>query len=153
MPQVGRGRVMTGNVQRAMTDRFSVKYKVDAKTGCWVWTGSKQPSGYATLWNGARPEQGHRISYRMFCGDIPDGHEIDHVCRNRSCVNPDHLRAVSHRENMRCSDTVMGRNAAKSHCKRGHLLSGDNLKIIRGSRQCRECMNLRARISRRRRND
>jgi hypothetical protein len=93
------------------------------------------------LWNGVRVEQAHRISYRLHCGDIPEGMEIDHLCRNRGCVNPDHLRVVPHRENMRVSDTEMGRNAAKLVCKRGHPFT----VVINGTRQCRICMNMRAR--------
>lgn len=119
--------------------------------GCWQWIGAKQPTGYGTLWNGSRPEQAHRISYRHYRGDIPAGFDIDHLCRNRGCVNPDHLRAVPHRENMRVSDTVMGRNAAKLFCKRGHAFEGDNLRIIKGTRQCRACMNIRAAAYRQRR--
>lgn len=134
----------------------SLKDRLLAKVGsteyCWEWVAAKQPTGYGQMWNGKRPEQAHRISYRVHKGDIPTSCEIDHVCRNRSCVNPDHLRAVPHRENMRVSDTVMGRNAAKLYCKRGHPLLGENLYVTRkGHRQCRECLRLHARNARSRR--
>ncbi|MBS7545076.1 HNH endonuclease signature motif containing protein [Ancylobacter oerskovii] len=132
-----------------MTDveaRLRVKFIADPDTGCWNWHGAKQPTGYGTLWNGRRPEQAHRISYRLFCGEIGEGNEIDHICRNRGCINPEHLRAVPHRENMRVSNTAMGRNAAKLFCKRGHPFEGSNLIITpRGARQCRACVNMLAR--------
>ena len=119
---------------------------------CLVWTGSTQPTGYGQAWNGNRPEQTHRIVYRHVHGEIPSGLEIDHICKNRTCVNPDHLRAVTHRENMMNSDTVMRENADKVFCKRGHELSGSNLRIDRkGGRICRKCIALHASNARARR--
>jgi hypothetical protein len=132
--------------------RLRAKFIVEETTGCWRWTGASQPTGYGQMWNGKRPEQAHRISYRLYRGEIPCDCEIDHICRNRSCVNPEHLRAVPHRENMRVSDTVMGRNAAKMFCKRGHPFSGRNLIITTtGARQCRICINMHARNAKARR--
>lgn len=141
---------MRGEARSTTENRIRSKIEV-TPSGCWQWLGAKQPAGYGTLWNGVRPEQAHRVSYRHFRCEIPQGFDIDHLCRNRSCVNPDHLRAVPHRENMRVSDTPMGRNAAKLFCKRGHAFEGDNLRIIKGARQCRACMNIRAAAARQRR--
>lgn len=132
-------------------ERILSKFEVRVD-GCWHWTAAKQPTGYGTVWNGARPEQAHRVVFRLSGGEIPEGCEIDHICRNRSCVNPAHLRAVPHRENMRVSDTEMGRNAAKMFCKRGHPFAGENLSVTStGARQCRECLRLHARNARARR--
>ena len=126
--------------------------KVSDTENCWTWVGSKHPAGYGQMWNGVRVEQAHRISFRIFNGEIPAGFEIDHICRNRGCVNPDHLRAVTHRENMRASDALMGVNARKTSCKRGHPLAGDNLFVsVQGARQCRECLRMHARNARSRR--
>ncbi|WP_192630211.1 HNH endonuclease signature motif containing protein [Lysobacter sp. OAE881] len=103
-------------------------------------------NGYGQFWNGHRPEQAHRVSYRLHVGPIPVGLEIDHKCSTRSCINPTHLRAVTHRQNIARSDAVMGVNARKTHCKRGHSLSGENLYIHpTGSRQCRACLRMHAR--------
>jgi hypothetical protein len=131
--------------------RFIAKVAAMESGICWLWTGSRYPTGYGQLWNGERPEQAHRISYRLRHGAIPDGCEIDHLCRNRGCVNPEHLRAVPHRENMRVSDTIMGRNAAKLFCMRGHPLSGQNLYTYAktGARHCRACLAAYARERRR----
>lgn len=119
---------------------------------CLIWTGARQPSGYGQIWNGKRPEQVHRIVYRAVHGEIPTDLEIDHLCRNRACVRVDHLQAVSHRENMRRSKSVMGDNAAKTHCKRGHPLFGENMKkMSNGSRQCKTCLRMHAANARKRR--
>ena len=145
----GHVKPRAGAYSYAVRDRFEAKMIPEPNTGCWLWIAADQPTGYGQMWTGRTREGAHRISYKMFCGEIADGLEIDHRCRNRWCVNPDHLRAVTHRENMRCSNAIMGENARKTHCIRGHELTGDNLRIVRGSRQCRECTNFRARRAKR----
>lgn len=128
--------------------RLLDKCSPEPMSGCWLWFGAHQPVGYGQMWNGSRPEQAHRISYRIYRGPIPLKLEIDHVCHERSCVNPDHLRAVTHAQNIATSNTLMGINARKTECKRGHPLAGDNLRIdVSGNRQCRICINLRGRIA------
>lgn len=127
-----------------LRDRLLAKIIVQPD-GCWVWRGAAQPTGYGQLWNGKRPEQAHRLSYKMFCGPVPDGVEVDHVCRVRDCVNPKHLRLLPHRDNVLAGNTGPARNAAKTHCDYGHELSGRNLRFaVNGSRQCRACDRRRA---------
>ena len=121
---------------------------------CWQWIGARQPTGYGQLWNGTRPEQAHRISYRIYVGQIPENMEIDHKCRNPSCINPAHLEPVLHKENIYRSNTIMGINARKTSCKRGHPLEGHNLVISSvGTRQCRTCINMHARNAKRKRRE
>lgn len=109
------------------------------KSGCWEWTGARNSRGYGSTTNGAGGSMlAHRRSYELLKGEIPDGLTIDHLCFNKPCVNPDHMEPVTFAENTRRA------LAQQTHCKRGHLLAGDNLHIqVRATgnkhRVCREC--------------
>lgn len=83
-----------------MSERLLARVQHDAN-GCWVWTGSLLADGYGNLRDGAKVKRAHRVSYETFVGPIPGGLEIDHLCRNRSCINPDHLEPVTRAENQR----------------------------------------------------
>jgi hypothetical protein len=120
--------------------RFEAKYTPEPNSGCWLWLGSGLPAGYGQMWNGDTVEAAHRISYKLFRGEIPQGLEIDHKCRVRCCVNPDHLELVTHKENMRRGCGEMGLNARKTHCKRGHAFDEKNTYWNKnGGRFCRAC--------------
>jgi len=146
--------VINNNLPASTERRLLEKIEKQKGSDCWFFTGSKLPSGYGILWNGVRPIGAHRISFQLYRGEITDGMEIDHICNNRSCVNPEHLQLLTHKENMRKSSALMGINARKTHCKRDHELSGDNLHITpRGARQCKECMRMHARNAKARKRD
>lgn len=70
-------------------------------SGCWVWTGNLNDSGYGRINVAGRPMRAHRVSYRLFVGLIPDGLTLDHTCRRRACINPQHLEPVTMQENLR----------------------------------------------------
>lgn len=119
-------------------ERFMSYVDVDK---CWLWKGGLI-SGYGTFkWNGERLRS-HRLSYELFSGPIPEGLVIDHLCRKRNCVNPDHLEPVTLEENILRGNGLPARNKRKTHCLRGHPFSPDNVRIApNGSRICRICIS------------
>jgi hypothetical protein len=134
--------------------RFLSKVSV-LPNGCWRWVADARSArggyGVFTL-AGVDNVLAHRWAFEHWVGPIPDGHYVDHFrypqdgCIGPPCVNPEHLRPATPRENVLRGDTFAARNAAKTHCKRGHPLSGDNLRIgTRGNRLCRCCARLFAR--------
>ena len=112
----------------------------DSEDGCWNWTGAIHKLGYGQFKFNGSMKRAHRVSYELVKGSIPKGLEIDHICRNRRCVYPDHLRSVTHKVNVLVGDSFMARRAMQTHCIHGHPLSGDNL-ITRpsGGRKCKTC--------------
>lgn len=103
---------------------------------CWIWTGAKGSNGYGFHSIGSERIGAHRFAYEDVVGPIPDGLELDHLCRERLCVNPWHLDPVTRQENQRRTPAAL-----KTHCIHGHALSGPNLYIhaIHGRRGCRTC--------------
>lgn len=112
---------------------------------CWLWIGPTVPPWhYGQFWTG-RAIYAHRFSYELHKGVIPVGLTIDHLCRNPRCVNPDHLEAVTMRENLLRGRTVTARNAARTHCNAGHPFDAENIYWIRGYRMCKTCHLARTR--------
>jgi HNH endonuclease len=118
---------------------------VSVSSDCWVWMGATSSSGYGTMEVSGKTASVHRVSYELFKGEIPAGMVIDHICKNRICVNPDHLRVVTHKQNtLENSNASAAINAKKTHCVNGHPLEGDNLIVKKGkngneTRACRTC--------------
>lgn len=107
-------------------------------SGCWLWVANTNGNGYGRFGN----LYSHRVSFIAFNGPLPDGTEIDHLCRQRECCNPLHLEAVTHRENIRRGETPCSQNARATHCVRGHEFSEENTFTKNGSRKCRMCIRL-----------
>lgn len=121
-----------------MKNRFMSKV---TKVGtCWKWGASMTAGGYGKFSAGTGEWRlAHRVSYELFVGPISKGMQIDHLCRNTWCVNPEHLEAVTGRVNVLRGNTMPAKNAAKTHCKNGHELNDENAYRFGRKRLCRIC--------------
>jgi len=132
-----------GCIIRAMVLPPKVEQRIERQPGdgCWNWVGHIALSGYGLFWVAGRDIQvlAHRLVYQLLVGEIPFGLCLDHLCRNKRCVNPKHLEPVTLVENFRRGRIL------KTHCKHGHPLSGDNLLTIstRPGRHCKTCYDVR----------
>ena len=124
-----------------MTDtltRFEDKYVVCPGTACWIWTAGISSNGYAVFWDRG-PKKAHRFAYERFVGPVPAGLELDHLCRVRHCVNPEHLEPVTRAENCKRGN-LNKHHTAKTHCPHGHPYDDANTYITpEGWRACRAC--------------
>jgi hypothetical protein len=126
----------------------------ETPAGCWEWTGSLFRNGYGQF--GSRSKGcrkgldvlAHRIAYALVVGQIPAGLQLDHLCRNRACVRPEHLEPVTRRENLLRGVGFAGLNAVKGTCPAGHPLEGENV-YMRPDRRGRGCRTCRREQSRR----
>src|SRR5438128_4038158 len=91
------------------------------ESGCWRWTGKIKPNGYGVFWWRKQERYAHRVAYELWKGSIAAGLRVDHLCRVRSCVNPDHLELVTPHTNVLRGVSLSAQNAKKTHCPRGHL--------------------------------
>lgn len=121
-------------------ERFNNFVIPEPNSGCQLWVGGVGSSGYGVFWNGEKTVSAHRFSYEFNCGVIPDNLVIDHICRNRLCVNPEHMRIVTTRTNvLENSEGRCAANLRKTHCKNGHEFTEKNTRRNGSGRKCIEC--------------
>lgn len=146
-------------ILRTPADRFFAK--VNKTETCWLWIGATNHLGYPQIWDAKtkRVDMAHRVSVRMSGREIPEGWEVDHLCRTPACVNPDHLEPVTHTVNMeRVPFSAIDFQLAKTHCPQGHEYTPENTRRKKVnssggiSRECKACMadKQRARRARKR---
>lgn len=136
-------------------DKLRFLSKIEKTEDCWNWKGSMTPYGYGTFGLKGKNIRAHRLSYEHFIGKmIPVGLQIDHLCKNRKCVNPNHLEVVTLIENVRRGDSFSSKNRGATHCVNGHAFTGKNVFTIthksgrdegKSERACRECRRIRER--------
>lgn len=124
--------------------------KVDATGDCWEWTGGRDSGGYGAFGVSRKRTGAHRVVWEVLVGPIPPGMEVDHLCFNTGCVNPDHLEPVTQVENLlRRRWNITHMLAARTHCPQGHPYDEENTWITTsGTRSCRACGKIRAKAKR-----
>lgn len=126
-------------MRQSTLERHLKRYHLEGE--CWIWNGSVLDNGYGQIRAG---QKAHRFFYEHLVGPVPEGLVLDHLCRNKLCVNPDHLRPVTHQENSTNNAGAAAENFTKFRCKNGHEFSTENTFIDgQGHRQCTICSRKR----------
>jgi hypothetical protein len=130
--------------------RFEEKFQPEPNSGCWLWLGAIDGHEYPIFRVGGKRRLGHRVAYELYRGPIPPKYDVHHKCKTPLCVNPEHLEALARGAHTLLGNNIVGQNARKTHCEKGHPFDGDNVRIVEGRRRaCRTCDRERMREVRR----
>lgn len=130
---------MASNKVGSIAERLLANSIPVTESGCWLWSKAEQTNGYGVMGVKGIQRYAHRLAYAEFKGPIPDDLHIDHLCRVRCCINPDHLEAVTCKENIYRGAGLAASNVRLTHCKYGHEYTRENTRFYRGVRHCRKC--------------
>lgn len=114
----------------------------EPNSGCWLWDAADNGRGYGVAWYNGGMKPAHRVIYALLRRPLTPDIVLDHTCRVRSCVNPDHLRECTNRENIFAAGSLSPSkiNSEKTHCPAGHEYNQENTRInVNGARECRRC--------------
>lgn len=133
--KTGAAIVLVNKMRPSLIERFEEKYIPEPNSGCWLWVGADNANGHGQMTIGNKRVYAHRFSYEYFCDKIPDGMEIDHLCRVRCCVNPIHLEPVTRSQNIKRSPIM-----CPAACPKGHEYTGKSFYLRKSGRKiCKIC--------------
>ena len=113
--------------------------KVNKTESCWLWTAARHRSGYGSFRDGNRTAEAHRVAYELLVGPIPHGLTLDHLCRIRHCVNPEHLEPVTNKENQARGNGIAAQRSRATACPNGHVYTPETTGHNKRGRYCIPC--------------
>ncbi|MFH9013965.1 HNH endonuclease signature motif containing protein [Streptomyces sp. NPDC017943] len=125
-------------MDEATLARFTSKFETSAG-GCWVWTAAIGNNGYGVFRFQGKAANAHRVSYLHYVGEVPEGLDLDHLCRVRHCVNPAHLEPVTRSVNLGRGIAPGRTQRLRTHCPKGHPYDAQNTRLYKGRRSCKAC--------------